>query len=167
MRNENTKAVALGGMLAAVALVIMCLGGLIPLATYICPMLCAITQFLVLQFCGKKIAWVWYCVVAILALLMSPDKEAAGVFLVLGYYPMLKPIFDRSVLRWLWKLLLFNGSMLVLYKALVFLIGVESTNEEFAQLGRWGLVILLVLGNVVFFLLDRVLAMLTWRFRKQ
>ena len=166
MRNEKTKAVALGGMLAAVALVIMCLGGMIPLATYVCPMLCAITQFVVLQFCGKKIAWVWYCAVAILALLMSPDKEAAGVFLVLGYYPMLKPIFDRSALRWLWKLLLFNGAVVALYKGLLFLLGVDGTNEEFAQLGRWGLVILLVLGNVVFFLLDRVLAMLTLKFRK-
>ena len=39
-RRSPAFAVALGGMLAALAVVIMCLGGLIPVATFVCPMLC-------------------------------------------------------------------------------------------------------------------------------
>ena len=167
MRNTNAKTVALSGMLAAVAVVIMCLGGMIPLATYICPMLCAITQFLVLQFCGKKIAWVWYCAVTLLSLLMGPDKEAAGVFLVLGYYPILKPVLERSHLRLLWKLLLFNGAVTLLYKVLLALIGLGNLSEEFAVWGIWGLVIMMLMGNAVFFLLDRLLTILTMKFRKR
>lgn len=166
MRNANTKAVALGGMLAAVAVVIMCLGGMIPFATYICPMLCTIVQFVVLQFCGRKIAWLWYVVVSLLALLLGPDKEAAGVFLILGYYPIVKPFFERSRLRWLWKLLLFNGAIALLYLGLIHLLGLAATMSEFEELGYWGLVVMLLLGNAVFFLLDRVLAMLTFKFRR-
>ena len=166
MRNSNVKAIAFGGMLAAVALVIMCLGGMIPLATYICPMLCAITQFIVLQFCGKKIAWVWYCLVALLSLLMGPDKEAAGVFLVIGYYPIIKPILERSYLRLFWKILLFNGSIALLYKVLLSFLGFGSVSEEFLVWGVWGLAIMLLMGNAVFFLLDRLLTILTMKFRK-
>ena len=87
MRNASVKAVALGGMLASVSVVIICLGGLIPLATFICPMLCIMTGHIVLRSCGTKIAWCWYGVVSILCLLMAPDKEAAMLFLFLGYYP--------------------------------------------------------------------------------
>lgn len=165
MRNGQAKLMALGGILAAVAMVIMCLGGLIPFATYVCPMLCTIAGFLVLQFCGRKIAWVWYVVVAILSLLMSPDKEAAAVFLVLGYYPIVKPSLERSRLCWLWKLLLFNASVVLLYTLLIRLFGMTEISSDFEFLGGIGLVIMLVLGNAVFVLLDMVLNMFSRKLR--
>lgn len=163
MRNQNAKAVALGGLLAAVALVIMCLGGMIPLATYICPMLCCILQYIVLRICGARIAWTWYAVVALLGLLMGPDKEAAAVFLLLGYYPIVKPKLEKSRLRWLWKLLLFNGAVLLLYGVLLKLLGMDQAISETEELGMIGLAVSLVLGNAVFFLLDRLLTMLQKR----
>ncbi len=167
MKQTNAKVIALGGLLAAVAMVIMCLGGMIPLSTYICPMFCAIIQFVVLQFCGRRIAWVWYGVVSILSLLMGPDKEAACVFLVLGYYPIIKPIFDRSRLRWLWKLLMFNGSIAVLYLGLIHLMGLSEALAEAEELGQLGLAIMLLLGNVTFFLLDCVLNMVVLKLRRK
>ena len=87
MPSKRTPAaqIALGGVLAALAVVLMCMGTLIPVATYVCPMLCAMILQLVLKTCGKRIAWAWYGAVSILSLLMAPDKEAAAVFLALGY----------------------------------------------------------------------------------
>ena len=76
---------ALGGIFAALALVLMSMGTLIPVATYACPVLCAMLLQTVLKFCGPKIAWAWYGAVAILSVLMAPDKEAAAVFLAIGY----------------------------------------------------------------------------------
>ena len=35
-----SRQMALGGMLTAVAVVIMCMGSIIPVNTYICPVLC-------------------------------------------------------------------------------------------------------------------------------
>ena len=80
MRRGYAQIIALGGILAAVALVIMCLGGLIPLATFVCPMLCTITGYIVFRFCGRRIAWAWYGVVAFLSVLLAPDKESAAVY---------------------------------------------------------------------------------------
>ena len=163
MRNNTTKTMALSGMLAAVALVIMCLGGMIPLATYVCPMLCAVTACLVMHFCGSRLAWVWYAAVALLSLLLSPDKEAAGVFLLLGYYPMVKPILERSRLAFVWKFLLFNGAVALLYGLLLQIMGVSDLADE--ALGIAGLAVMLLLGNLTFFLLDRVLTMIARKLR--
>ena len=53
-RKSPASVMALGGVLAAVAVVIMSLGGLIPVATYVSPMLCAILLQMVLLFCGVR-----------------------------------------------------------------------------------------------------------------
>lgn len=157
---KKSNSVAVGGVLAAAAMVIMCLGGIIPVATYICPMLCALLLFAVLGRCGERIASAWYGAVALLALLMGPDKEAAAVFLLLGYYPILKPKLDRMVLPWLWKLLLFNGAISVLYLVFLRLLGIDAVSEEFQGLGIIGLIVMLFLGNITFVLLDRFLDMM-------
>ena len=150
--------IALGGMLAAVAVVLMCIGTIIPIATYAAPVLCMMVCQTVMKLCGKRIAWAWYGAVAVLGLLMAPDKEAAAVFLVLGYYPIAKPKLEAMKAAWLWKGLLFNGSILLLYWVLLNLIGVSQLLEEFSGMGVAMTAVLLVLGNVTFFLLDHVLS---------
>ena len=159
MASKRTPAgvVALGGVLAALAVVIMSMGTLIPVATYVCPMLCAILLQVVLKTCGSRIAWAWYGAVAVLSLLLAPDKEAAALFVFLGYYPIVKPRLDRARLSWLWKALLFNGATLLLYWLLMHLLGMAQLAAEFAEMGAAMTAVLLVLGNVTFFLLDRLL----------
>lgn len=155
--------IALGGMMAALAVVIMSLGGLIPVATYVSPMLCTILLQFVYLSCGKRIGWAWYGAVAILSVLLSPDKEAAGVFVFLGYYPMVKPLLDRKKLGLLWKALLFNASMGILYFLLLKVFGLSGVSEDFEEVGRWMLAVLLVMGNAAFFLLDYLLGMKKYR----
>ena len=148
---------ALGGILAALALVIMSMGTLIPVATYVCPMLCCLILQMVLKICGTRIAWAWFGAVAILAILLAPDKEAAAVFAAIGYYPVVKPKLDRRKGKWLWKGLLFNSSVLVLYWLLMHLFGLDQLTAEFAEMGMLMTLVMLILGNVTFFLLDRLL----------
>ena len=155
---------ALGGILAALAVIIMSMGTLIPVATYVCPMFCAILLKMVLNTCGRRIAWAWYGTVAILSVLMAPDKEAAAVFAFIGYYPIVKPGLDRMKLPWLWKGLLFNAAILLMYWLLMHLFGLDQITAEFEGLGIAMTALLLVLGNVTFFLLDRLLVM---RFKKR
>ena len=156
MRNQ-TKSIALGGVLAALAVCVLCLGGFIPVNTYVGPMLCAILLQVVLNVCGRRIAWAWFGAVAILGLLLCPDREAAGVFLVLGYYPIVKRALDGKKLAFLWKGLFFNCSILALYWVLLKVLGLPGLNEEFAGMGTFLLVLLLLVGNLTFFLLDLVL----------
>ena len=147
----------MGGVFAALAVVIMSLGTIIPVATYVCPVACMLILQLVVRMTGVRMGWAWYGAVSILSVLLAPDKEAAAVFLVLGYYPIIKPKLDGRKGKWLWKGLLFNGSILVLYWVLLKLIGMERLVTEFSGMGFVMTVILLLLGNVTFFLLDRLL----------
>lgn len=153
----SVRAMALGGMMAALAVVVMCLGGLIPFATFVCPMICMMILQLVAGLCGNRLGWTWYVAVALLSLLMGPDKEGAAVFAFLGYYPLLKPNMDKLPLRWLWKGLSFNTVILVMYFVLIHLFGMAELASEFRELGTILLVVTLVLGNVTFFLLDKIL----------
>ena len=161
MQSKRTPAssIALGGILAALAVVIMSMGTLIPVATYVCPMFCALLLKLVMNACGRRIAWAWHGAVAILSLLMAPDKEAAAVFVFIGYYPVVKPSLDKKKLPRLWKGLLFNAAILSMYWLLMHLMGMDAIAAEFEELGIAMTAVLLVLGNVTFFLLDRLLGM--------
>ena len=157
MRTGEARRIAFGGMMAALAVVIMCLGGLIPVATFTVPVICMLILAYVLKLCGKRIGWAWYGAVSILGLLLGPDKEAAAIFLFLGYYPILKPRLDRMKLGIVLKALIFNCMILLMYGILIYLMGMQYIAQEYHELGKIMTVFMLVGGNVVFFLLDKVL----------
>ena len=147
----------MGGVFAALAVVIMSLGTILPVATYVCPVACMLLLQIVVKTTGRRMAWAWYGAVSVLSLLLAPDKEAAAVFLVLGYYPIVKPKLDAFWGKWLWKGFLFNGSILALYWLLLKVIGMERLVEEFSGMGLAMTAVLLLLGNVTFFLVDHLL----------
>lgn len=165
MQRAEIRRIALGGLLAAVAMVIMCLGGIIPVATYVCPMLCCMTQFVVLRFCGKRLAWLWFAVVSLLALLLGPDKEAAVIFLTIGYYPLFKQKVDSLKFRILLKILFFNFSVFLAYGIIIRILEMQEVAAENVELGVIGLVVILIMGNVTFFLLDRLLTIMGRKLR--
>ena len=139
------------------SVVLMCIGTILPVATYAAPVLCILVGQAVLKLCGSRVAWAWYGVVAVLSLLLAPDKEAAAVFLVLGYYPIVKPRLDQIKGRWLWKGLLFNGSILLLYWILLKVMGMDQLVSDFEGMGLAMYAVLLILGNVTFFMVDKLL----------
>ena len=157
MRTQ-ARQIAFGGMMAALALVIMNLGGLIPVATFVCPMLCMLILAFVAKMCGSRIGWAWYGAVSILSLLLAPDKEAAAVFVFLGFYPIVKPRLDGMKLGGLLKLALFNALILGMYGILIHLFGMDEIAAEYQELGMVMTIVMLILGNVTFLLLDKVLA---------
>lgn len=163
-KNNPASSVALGGVFAALAVVIMCLGGMIPLATFICPMLCMVLLEVVRGRCGGRIGWAWYGAVAILSVLLGPDKEAAATFVFLGYYPLIKPKLDSLRLKWLLKVIYFNVVILVMYWLLIHLFGMEQLLAEFSEMGTVLLLVTLLIGNLTFFLLDKLLKV---RFRRK
>ncbi|MBR4863463.1 MAG: hypothetical protein IKU07_02710 [Oscillospiraceae bacterium] len=154
---------AYGGVMAALAVVIMCLGTLIPLATFICPVLCCLIGATVLRLCGSRVSWAWYAALCILSLLLAPDKEAAVVYVMLGAYPMLKTFFDRLPGSVFFKLLYFNASAAVLYTLLMRLLGLSAVLSEYGELGIAGFLIMTVAANVTFLLLDVLLKRISVR----
>lgn len=157
MRRGSAKKIAFGGMMAALALVIMCLGTMIPIATFVCPMLCAVLLMLVLGMTGNRIAWAWYGAVVVLSMLLAPDKEACAVFVFFGYYPIVKPWFDKRRFAYFWKFALFNVSIFAMYGLLIYLLGLSQVASEFQELGVFLTIITLIMGNVTLFMLDVLL----------
>ena len=157
MKGSAASNMALGGVMASLAVVIMSLGGLIPVATFACPMLCMLLLAFVTKMCGRRIGWAWYGAVAVLSLLLGPDKEAAAVFAFVGFYPIVKPRFDRLRFGMIAKLALFNVLILTMYWLLIRLLGMEQIGAEFAEVGTVMTAVMLLMGNVIFLLLDRVL----------
>ena len=155
---KSAKTIALGGMMSAVAMVVMCLGSVIPVATFVCPALAMIAGQLTVRLCGRRIGWCWYGAVAILSLLLSFDKEAAMTFVFLGYYPIVKSWFDQYKLGLIGKAAYFNISVMAMYYLLLQLFGMADLADEYAELGKLGIVVLLILGNITFFLLDIILS---------
>ena len=166
MRNGMAKKIALGGILAALAIVVLCLGGLIPLATFVCPVICILICSMVRYFCGDRIAWSWYLCVAILSILLGPDKEAAAVFLFLGHYPIWRHFVQKMKFRWIVKILYFNSSVCVMYALLIYILGMQQILADYSELGILGLVILLALGNLTFILVDSLLGIFEKRMQK-
>ena len=146
--------------MAALAVVIMCMGTIIPVATFICPMACMVLLTVVMKTTGARIAWAWYGAVSILSLLLGPDKEAAAVFVFLGYYPIIKPWMDKRKFPFIWKLLFFNAAILAMYTLLIHLFGMVSIAEDFADLGVIMTIVTLILGNVTLFMMDINLTLL-------
>lgn len=151
------KSIALGGVTAALAVTLMCLGTLIPIATYILPVLLCLMLGFLMPMLGKRLALAWYLAVAVLGLLLAPDKEAAALFMFLGYYPLLKPWLDRRRFPLLWKLVFFNAVIVAMYSLLMHLFGMDDLREEFQAMGTVMTLAALVLGNFTFFLMDRLL----------
>ena len=130
----------------------------IPVDTYACTVLCAMLLQTVLKACRQKIAWAWYGAVAILSVLMAPDKEAAAIFVVLGYYPIIKPAFERRKMPNTCKYLYFNVVILGIYWLLINLMGLTEIASEFAEMGILFTIVMLLMGNMIFRMLDRILS---------
>ena len=157
MRKGNAWKIAYGGVMAALAVVIMCLGSLIPLATFICPVLCCLIGGTVLRLCGKRVAWAWYVALVVLSLLLAPDKEAAVVYVMLGAYPMLKGFFEKLPFCIFFKLFYFNATTIALYTILMRLFGLSAVLSEYGELGTGGFVVMALAANITFLLIDVLL----------
>lgn len=163
----QAKQIALGGVLAALAVVILLLGGMIPIGTYLAPMLAALPLVILLAELPKSLCLGWYCIVALLGVLLCPDKETAFVFVFLGWYPLAKPALDRlpKLPGLLCKLLIFNASTAALYALLILVFRLDALVREAQETGMILLVAIVLMGNLSFILFDLVLGRLTALYR--
>lgn len=158
---KNSKKIAFGGMIGALSLVFMLLSAIFPFAEYTCPALAGITLVtLVIDF-NKTTAFIAYLAVAVLSLLIVPNKEAAVLYVsFLGYYPILKSLlehFHSRVIEWICKIGIFNVTIVLAYFVIIRVFGMEQILEDMQSLSQYGTYILLALGNVTFVIYDLAL----------
>ncbi len=165
----KTKQIALGGILAALAVVLLTLGGVIPVGTYVAPMLASLPLIVLLSELPRGLCVGWYAVVAVLGATLCPDKETAFVFVFLGWYPVARPALDRlpRLPRIVCKLLVFNLAVAALYALLILVFRLEALVNEAKETGLALLLGLLALGNLTFLLYDVLLKRLTLIYQKK
>lgn len=146
---------ALCGMLTALSVVMMAVTTIVPVAMYIMPILTGVVVILVLRSMNMKYALGVYLATSALCILLITDKEAALTYaLFFGYYPLLKSKPEKlpGALSWALKLLLFNCAAVLVGVISVYIFGVSG--EEYSDLGRFTIPILLGLANIVFLMYD-------------
>lgn len=170
MMRRKSREIAFCGVLAALAAVILLLGGVIPAATYCCPILAMIVLLPVLEEFGVGMAWTAYAAVSILALLLVPDKETAAVYVFFGGYPMIQPLLNRIRLRGLRlaaKLAYCNLTVFILYALLIYLFALNDVVRDFQGMSRTFFMVLLLLGNFLFLAMDLALARMRLLWKKK
>lgn len=163
----KARQISMGGVFAALAVVLLLLGGLIPIGTYAAPMLASLLLIPLLRELSPGLCVGWYVVVSLLSAIFCPDRETALVFCFLGWYPICKPKLDklRLFLRFLWKLMIFNAAVAALYAVLIYLFQLEAVLKEWKKTAPFWLVLMLLLGNAAFFVYDVVLSRLASVYR--
>ncbi len=155
MRKNNSKRMALCGVLAALAIALMFMGGVLPFASIACPIVASLVLIPVYVECGNKWGLLWFAAVATLAAVIAPVKESAVLFIFFGYYPMLKKYFGRfQRIKYLLKFIYLNLALILAYWLMLQVFQLEDVRKDFEELQKWMLGIMLVLSNVSFFIYD-------------
>lgn len=154
---KNSSKTAMGGMIAALSLVIMLLTAVIPYLQYALPAMSGVLLVIMVIEINKKWALCTYAAVSILSFLILPNKEAAMMyFAFFGCYPILKPVLESRIknnkLCWLIKALFFNAVAVAAYMIIIYVFGMPL--DELEEYGKWAIPILLGMGNVMFVLFD-------------
>ena len=148
-RTESGR-VALGGIVAALCIVIMFLPVLLPGLYIAAPMAAGILMIILAEEVSAGWAWLTYLTVSLLSLIVTFDKETALMFILFfGYYPILRPKLEKirpKVLRLPVKLVLFNIFLLLDYWFTVYVLGLPTFDEETGVM----LTVLALLANAVF-----------------
>ncbi len=126
--------------MAALGAAIMIAGGFFGVLTYAAPLLASVCLIPVIREFGKGSAWLAYIATAVLAALICPDKEEAFFYIFVGYYPIIRPLFQRigpKLLRLLAKLGLFAVLICAMYALLCFVLKSEQVLADLGELGKW------------------------------
>ncbi len=169
---KKTQELALAGMLGATAVVLLMLGGVIPLATFSCPVLASFAILIAGEECRRSYAWTCFAAAAILGLLLGPDKESALLFAFLGYYPLLQPKLEAlrpAALRLALKLALAVAAVGAMYALILFVFRLEAVVQEFYAASPAVLWSTIAMGFVLFLVYDLALRRLgaLYRYRRR
>ncbi|MCI8649319.1 MAG: hypothetical protein HFG20_04300 [Anaerotruncus sp.] len=157
---RKSTQVAMGGLAAALCLLLMFMTGLVPFSSYVFPCFAGIVLVAVAAEIGAKTAFLVYIGVSILSIFIVPDPEAKLLFIILlGYYPILKPVLERlpRLLAWVAKLLLVNGMLVAFYYICLYVLGLPDLLSEWGRFGDWAAYIMLGMANFTFFMYDYLL----------
>ena len=157
MKKTSYK-VALGGVIASLALFCMFCTSLAPFLTYAAPMFAGTLMIIMVVEISYSWAFLTYAAISVLSLFITPDKEAAMLFIfLLGYYPIMKALIEKirkPVVEWLIKFVLFNASTISCYWLIINLFNMQEVFDSLNDFGRYSIPIFIGAANIVFVIYD-------------
>ena len=139
----------------------MLLGGVIPLATFCCPAMAGLALIPLALDCGRNYGLSAWAAVGLLSLMLCPDKEAALLFVFLGWYPVLKWPLEMKLRRpWprrILKLAMWNLAIAAMYSLIFFVLRLDQIMADYQDMTRIMLALTLLLGNVTLAVYDVLL----------
>lgn len=163
-RQKYNRKLAFCGVMAGLGTALLLTGGLIPGAAYCAPLLAGLMLIPVRLECGARWGWLCWAATALLALLLSADRETAFFYGFLGYYPLVKPGLDRlrsRLVRLSLKTAVFAAAITAMYAVLCLVLRLESVMEDFGAAGLLLNVVFFVLLTACMLLYDRALGPIT------
>ena len=151
---KKTRYTTISGMVSALSVVIMLLTNIMPSMMYVIPIITGAIVFAINEIIGKKWALGVFFVTSLISFILLADKEAAlNYTLFFGYYPLLKPLYEKlpKVFSWGVKVFTFNVALVAIGLIVTFIFKLPFLDEDF---GKLTIPLFAVLFNVVFIMYD-------------
>lgn len=165
---KQNKKLIISSIIAALALFLMIIAGIIPIGTYAIPVVASLLYIVLVKETGYGWALMAYAVTSIMSLILCADKETAINFILFfGYYPILKMQLEKIhllALRIIIKLTIFNAAMIAVFYIATFILMIPAS--AYTVFGLYIPWIILAVGNVVFIIYDYALTGLTVQYDK-
>ena len=148
--HTNTMHIALGGMMAALSIVILLFGSMLGIGIYAAPMIAGLCLLPARRKLGAKWHALLWLAVSLLSFILISDMEQNLMYLCLfGFYPILRPHFQKlnGPLKPILKLLYFNTVTIAVETAVLLFFAPEV-------LGAVMIATLFILGNITFLCYD-------------
>lgn len=147
---KQSKRIAVCGLTVALGAVVMLLGNVLGLGMYLAPMFVGLCLSVVGKEWGLRFRILLWLAIGLLSFILISNPEQNLMFIGLfGWYPILRPALQKLpiLLRAAVKFLMFNGIVIALEALLILVLVPES-------MGTGLMILLLLLGNVTFFVYD-------------
>lgn len=165
---KQAKRVAFGGMMAALAVAVM-MAAYFPYLTFAVPCMAGLVSAVVAIELSQKWAYGVYAVSSVIVLLFAEPEAKILYVSFFGYYPVLKITLEKIRAIWLEyivKFAVFNFAIIICYTVFASVFGVSMS--DMGDFGKYTNLILLAVGNIVFFvydiLIDRLAGIYMYRF---
>lgn len=152
---ESSQRMARCAMTTALSVVVMLVLGLTGIGTYAGPLVASMLLVSIQREYGTPTTLTVWIATGLLALILVTDREEAVVYLtVFGWYPALRPWFQRlpGPLSMAAKAAVFNAAAIGSYALMIPILGLT---EEMSSPPL--LAFLLVMGNIMFVMVDVII----------
>ena len=154
--SKKTRDLALCAIISALGVLVLFLASLVDVLDLSAAMIASILCVAVIFEAGGIWPWLTYAVTALLAILLLPNKIPAVIYIMTGYYPMVKRLVERlpKMFAWIIKIAVFNALLtMFLFVCMGFFPNVDLS--LFPSIGReYNTLIGYAVGNFIFVLYD-------------